>query len=98
MTLGRVWSLHQAAGETHTSGAMQGPPRRTGCIPLPELRSNLREGGRREATQGGCPLCRVWVLLGNAAEVLSYVHKRIHHVGIEVRAPASHDGVAGLIM
>ena len=44
--------LDDAASGTYTRAAVQGPPRRTGCVPLPEWRSHSREGGRREAPQG----------------------------------------------
>src|SRR3989344_376507 len=53
MTTAEVSQLDYAAGKTHTSAAVQGPPSRTGCVPLPELRSNSREGGSDEGAQGG---------------------------------------------
>ena len=39
------WVLAQM-GAGQTRAAVQGPPRRTGCVPLPALRSNSREIGR----------------------------------------------------
>ena len=42
-------------GAAHTRAAEQGPPRSEGCVPLPESRSDSREGGRRAAPQGDAP-------------------------------------------
>ena len=45
----------QTPARPRPAATVQGPPRRTGGVPLPELRSNSREGGRRAAPQGVAP-------------------------------------------
>jgi len=51
-------------GATQARDAKQGPPRCEGIVPLPELRSDSREGGRRTAPQGE----------------VTYSTQQIHHI------------------
>ena len=43
------------SGATQARDAKQGPPRSEGIVPLPELRSDSREGGSGAAAQGVVP-------------------------------------------
>ncbi len=50
-----IWEKPVDPGATQARDAKQGPPRSEGIVPLPELRSDSREGGSGAAAQGVVP-------------------------------------------